>query len=113
MNDWRKLIPLYRQKEKISYVDHKRLRKQIMCLIIDDSCFSFSGGTFVRAKNNNVEIIRNGVSNDVDAKQSVQWIKVSPDGRTVLIYAMNGTMITRWREDNGLDFFANDGSRNE
>jgi len=84
-----------------------------MSLIIDNNCFSFSGGTFVRARNNHVEIIRDTISYKVDAKEKVQWIKVSPDGKTVFLYAMNGTLITRWRDDRGDDVFAFDPARRE
>ncbi|MBS1596997.1 MAG: hypothetical protein JST75_02145 [Bacteroidetes bacterium] len=78
-----------------------------MCLVIDDNFFSFSGGTFVHANNNILEIFQNGTFFErFTTEEKIQWLKVAPDGRTVLVYAKGGTHITRWREGLGIDLFA-------
>jgi len=80
-----------------------------MCLIVDDNYFSFSGGTYVRANERNFEIIQPGIPlQQFTIEEKIQWLKVAPNGKTVLVYGANGTSIIRWRNDLGIDPFGID-----
>jgi len=85
-----------------------------MCLLTTKGFFSFSGGTLVHAKDEVIDIRRS--ENDpqhfnIDAK--VDWLKVAPDGKTVLIYGDYGTKVWRWREGVGLDLFTSPQKKRE
>ena len=77
-----------------------------MCLFIDGRVHSYSGGTFVDARDRTAKVVRPDHAIDEFAVDSpIEWLKVSPDGRTVLVYTNRGTRIWRWRDGPGIDTF--------
>jgi hypothetical protein len=85
-----------------------------MCLLTTKGFFSFSGGTLVHAKDEVIDIRRYEIDPEhfnIDAK--VDWLKVAPDGKTVLIYGDYGTKVWRWREGVGLDLFTSPQKKRE
>ncbi len=77
-----------------------------MCLLTTKGFFSFSGGTLAHAKDKSISISRSERNHEhFDIEVKVDWIKVSPNGKTVLIYGDYGTKVWRWREGFGLDTF--------
>jgi hypothetical protein len=85
-----------------------------MCLLTTKGFFSFSGGTLVHAKDQGIDIKPSEINAqhfNIDAK--VDWLKVAPDGKTVLIYGDYGTKVWRWREGIGLDPFTSPQKKRE
>jgi hypothetical protein len=77
-----------------------------MSLVVDRSIYDYSGGTFVAARRGEAHIVRSGRTVErFVAETSIDWVKVAPDGRTVLIYTDRVTRIWRWRDGVGLDRF--------
>jgi hypothetical protein len=77
-----------------------------MCLFIESSIYAYSGGTLVRAHERMALVVRQGQVVDRFAVEApIEWLKISPDGRTVLIYSHRATRISRWREGSNLERF--------
>lgn len=77
-----------------------------MCLFINRSIYSYSGGTLVQACGHEASITRSGqVTARFVVEAPIEWLKVSPDGSTVLIYGDRGTRIWRWRDSVGCEPF--------
>jgi hypothetical protein len=78
-----------------------------MALFAMGSVFAFSGDTLAQGAGTAVRLARAGedlARFDVDAP--AEWLKVSPNGKSVLIYGARGTRAWRWREGAGLELFA-------
>jgi len=77
-----------------------------MSLSADDHVYGYSGGVFVLAYGREARIVRSGqTSEPVAVEAPIQWLEVSPDGRSVLMYADRGTRIWRWRDGLGVEQF--------
>jgi hypothetical protein len=77
-----------------------------MSLFLDGNILSFSGGTFVKARDSNLTILRSGKTlEQFNTESPVAWLKVSPDGKTVLLFTAGGTRVWRWREGFGVERF--------
>jgi hypothetical protein len=75
-----------------------------MCLFINRRLYAYSGGTLVQAGGCEARIARFGGTLDQFVLETpIQWLKVSPDGHTVLIYGERGTRIWRWRDGFGCE----------
>jgi hypothetical protein len=77
-----------------------------MSLIVDGNIFSFSGSTFVKARASDLTILRSDkILDQIKIESSIEWLKVAPDGETVLIYTDRATRVWRWREGFGVERF--------
>lgn len=77
-----------------------------MPLWIDRDVYVFANGVLVHARDDEVRVTRSDGTVDrftVDAR--VEWLKISPDGRSVLLYRDSGSRIRRWRDGIGVDDF--------
>jgi hypothetical protein len=72
----------------------------------DRPVYGYSCGTFVRAYGREARIARSGQQPEPVAVESpIQWVEVSPDGGSVLMYTDRGTRIWRWRHGLGVEPF--------
>lgn len=77
-----------------------------MCLFINRRVYAYAGGTLVEAAGGEAWIVRAGqTAEQFVVGTPIQWLKVSPDGRTVLIYGEFGRRIWRWRDGIGCEPF--------
>jgi hypothetical protein len=77
-----------------------------MCLFSNNSIYAYSNGTLAQAGGRAARVLRSDQLVDqftVDAP--IEWLKLSPDGKMLLIYSDRGTRIWRWREGFGLGHF--------
>jgi hypothetical protein len=89
-----------------------------MCLILRDSIFAFAGSTLFHATDTTLEVIRPGKERECfNIDVPIQWMKVSPNGQSVLIYGKHNSnrnaVLYRWRERVGIDLFATTASFRE
>ena len=77
-----------------------------MSLIVDQHLVSFGGGTLARARDRDFSVVRSGkLLGQFNIECSIEWLKVSQDGKMALIYGARGTRVWRWREVFGVDRF--------
>ncbi|MDB4963635.1 MAG: hypothetical protein JWP01_3634 [Myxococcales bacterium] len=77
-----------------------------MCLFLDRSIYSYCGGTLVQVQGCEGRVARSGKAVDrFVVEVPIEWLKVSPDGSTVLIFGAKGTRIWRWRDGVGCERF--------
>jgi len=77
-----------------------------MCLFVGPNAHCYSAGTFVEAGQGEARVVRSGQTPERFALETpVGWLKVAPDGRSVLIANERGTRIWRWREGFGMRHF--------
>lgn len=79
-----------------------------MCLTLASGIYAYGGDTVLRATAKTVHVLRHNkeiAKFDIDVP--IQWIKVSPNGKSALIYGTrvgtSTTILWRWREHGGLD----------
>lgn len=76
--------------------------------------YSLSGETFVQAKDSELIVHQsNRMSEKFNIGTAIEWLKVSPDGKIILIYGARGTRIWRWREDSGVEPFLESSGRRD
>lgn len=78
-----------------------------MPLISSGNIYGFCGGTLAQAAGRSLWISRPGQREiQLEAEVAVEWLKVSPDGISVLVYGDRGKLVWRWHESLGFELFA-------
>lgn len=78
-----------------------------MALALENEVYAVAGGTLAHATGAQVRILRGSRRIGLfEVEKGVWWLKVSPDGRSVLAYESNVPRIWRWREDEAVDLWA-------
>ena len=77
-----------------------------MCLYFNRGIYAYAGGTLAHTHEGGGRIVRAGRTLDRFAVEApIGWLKVAPDGRTVVLYNDRGTRLWRWRDGVGIERF--------